>query len=241
MKWDFRKNLRNYRVGFTLVEVTASLIILGLITATVLVVANRAIATVVLWQTKMEAFDIARENMEQILAGKKVTDTVEYGVSERNPDITWETTIESFFEPLTENMWVRAVCSAEFTDAGGEEQKVELVHWITSLSKKQVEQILEQQQRQDAYYLSTMGSGGDFDDSGLLQDLDPTLGQDTQSGQGLQPGQGSQPAVSLQSEEAALWAQMNNILGPPPEGYEHWGQVPEAEFWSAVMTKFFKK
>ncbi len=219
MKWVFRKNLLNCRSGFTLVEVTAALIILGMITATVLVVANRAIDTVVLWQTKIEAFEIARENMEKVLASSSVTDMVEYGVSERNPDINWETTVESFYEPMTENMWIRAICSAGFIDASGEEQEIELVHWISSVSKKQIEQILEQQERQDAYYMTMMaasgsGASGLPQDLGSQGDMDPQTDPDPQSDQDPQPQQ-DQPEVGKPWDE---------LIGLPPE-----------QFWKKVM------
>jgi len=202
--------------GFTLIEVTVALIILGMITATVLVVVNRAIDTVVLWQTKMQAFDVARENMEKILGQSAVSDSVEYGISEENPDITWETTVESFYEPITNNMWVRAVCSAEFTDDNGEEQKIELTHWLTSLSKEQVLQILEQKQREEEYY----------------EAMAENAGQEPQDQQ--------QTEQSQQEEEAVTWKEIESWLGPPPEGYQHWGKVPEEQFWKAVMENLFK-
>lgn len=153
MKLVFKKNCRK---AFTLIEVTVALIVLGMIAATVLVIINRAMDTVVLWQNKMQAFEIARENMEKILSQPTVTDIVEYGASETNPDITWETTVESFYEPVTNNMWMRAVCDAKFVDSEGQEQKIELTHWLTSLSKDQIEKILEQRQRESEYQ-ATMG------------------------------------------------------------------------------------
>ena len=230
MRWVFRKNLLNCRKlvkGFTLVEVTAALIILGMITATVLVVANRAIDTIVLWQTKMEAFEIARENMEKILASSSVSDMVEYGISERHPDINWETTIESFYEPMTENMWIRAICSAGFTDAGGQEQKIEFTNWLASLSKEQVQQILEQKQREIEYQIAMMAAAGSTD--GSLQD----------AGQQTDPGQ--QTEQEQQEAQAATWKEMENRFGPPPEGYEHWGQVPDKEFLEATNKILQKK
>jgi prepilin-type N-terminal cleavage/methylation domain-containing protein len=198
--------------GFTLIEVSVALIIFGMITATVLVVINRAVDTVVLWQTKMQAFEIARENMEKILAQPSAADLVEYGISEINPDITWETTVESFYEPITNNMWIRAVCTAQFVDSQGEEQKIEFAHWLTSLSKEQVLQILEQKQREEAY----LASQGESSESPQQQEqVDPK-------------------AV------AAAWKEMEELIGPPPQGYENWGQVPEEEFWKVTMEKLFK-
>ena len=50
--------------------------------------------------------------------------------------------IEAFSEPVSGQMWVRAVCSAEYMDSKGENQKVELVHWITELTDQQAGQLV---------------------------------------------------------------------------------------------------
>ncbi|MFA6176051.1 MAG: type II secretion system protein [Phycisphaerae bacterium] len=149
------------RSAFTMIEVSVALIILGMLAATVLVIINKAVDTVVVWQTKMEAFEIIRENMEQLLAKSSVSDMLEYGTSETNPDITWETTVESFYEPITNKMWVRAVCSAEFPDPNGEQQKIELTQWLTGLSQKQIMQILEQKQKLAEYEAQFGDANGD--------------------------------------------------------------------------------
>jgi len=221
--------------GFTLIEVTVALIILGMITATVLVVVNRAIDTVVQWQTKMQAFDIVRENMEKILARSAVSDSVEYGISEENPDIKWETTVESFYEPITNNMWIRAVCSAKFIDNNGEEQKIELTHWLTSINKEQVLQILEQKQREIEYY-KTIGENPDQ----KPQDQQQEQATDQQDQQQEQTTDQQQTEQSQQEAEEQQWKDMESMLGPPPEGYANWGQVPEDVFWKAVMGSFSK-
>ena len=215
MKWAFRKNSLICRNAFTLIEVSVALIILGMIVATVLVVANRAIDTVVLWQTKMEAFEIARENMEKILAQSSVSDMVEYGIDEKNPDITWEKTIESFYEPITSRMWIRAVCTAQFVDSQGEEQKIKLTHWLTSLNKKQVLQILEQKLREERYQMA------------MAENSDEQTSEEPEQQQTQQ---------EQQSSEAEVWKEMEKLIGPPPTGYENWGQVPEEQFWKAVMA-----
>lgn len=226
-----------------MIEVTVALVILGMIAATVLVVVNRAIDTVVQWQTKMEAFDIVRENMEKILARSAVSDSVEYGISEENPDITWETTVESFYEPITNNMWARAVCLAKFIDNNGEEQKIELTHWLTSLNKEQVMQILEQKQREIEYY-KTIGENPDQkpQDQQQEQATDQQQEQvtDQQDQQQEQTTDQQQTEQSQQEAEEQQWKDMESMLGPPPEGYANWGQVPEDVFWKAVMGSFSK-
>jgi prepilin-type N-terminal cleavage/methylation domain-containing protein len=181
--------------AFTLIEVTVALIVFGMIAATVLVVINKAIETVVLWQTKMQAFEITRENMEKILAQSSVTDFVEYGMSETNPDITWETTVSSFYEPLTDQMWMRAVCTAQFVDSEGEEQKIELTHWLTSLNQEQIRQILEQKQRESEYQ-AAMGT--------LLNESSESVGQQGQLLAGQQANQLQQQADHLQEQADQL-------------------------------------
>ena len=70
---------------------------------------------------------------------------MDYGTSEKYPDISWQTVIEGFPEPVSSQMWVRAVCSADYVDSKGEKQKVELVHWLTQLTDQQAGQLVGQQ------------------------------------------------------------------------------------------------
>jgi Tfp pilus assembly protein PilV len=130
---------------------TVALVILGMIIASIFTILNRCVDMVADCQTKVEAFNIARGNMEKLLAQKSLSDTFEYGTSETNPDINWETNVESFYEPVSNKMWMRAVCTCEFKTSAGEDDKVELTQWLTSLSQKQIMQITEQQQREEAY------------------------------------------------------------------------------------------
>jgi len=222
MKWDSKNNTLR-RKAFTMIEVSVALIILGMITATVLVIINKAVDTVVFWQAKMQAFEIARENIEQLLSRPSVTDVLEYGTSQTNPDINWETTIESFYEPVTNRMWMRAVCAAEFTDTQGQPQKIELTQWLTGLNKKQVFQILDQRRREKEYQ----------------QAMDEYLDETSSDLQDDQPPE--QDPQSQQDAIAQSWKEIESWMGPPPEGYDHWGQVPEEQFWTAVMATFRKK
>jgi len=128
----------------------AALAILALISSSVLVVINRCMASAADSALRMQAFGVVRDNMEKLLVLDSVGEKVEYGSSEKNPDIQWQTTVESFYEPLTARMWIRAVCGAEYTDMAGEAQTVELTHWLTSLSKKQILNILEQRKKEQA-------------------------------------------------------------------------------------------
>jgi prepilin-type N-terminal cleavage/methylation domain-containing protein len=224
MKWVFRKNLSANRKAFTLMEVSVALIIVGMIAATVLVVVNRAIDTVVAWQTKMEAFGIARENMEKLLMKSTVSDLVENGISEKNPDISWETTVESFYEPISNRMWARAVCTSKFKDNDGNEQKIELTQWITSMSKEQVKQILESQAQQKKTELAKMSQDQSQDQS-----------------EQQQQNEDQQQQEQSPTNEAQSWKDMEKIIGPPPQGYDNWGQVPSEQFWKAMSGKISNK
>ena len=130
--------------GFSLPEVVVAVSILAFISASVLVVINRCIASATDSVLRMQAFEVARENMEKLLVSDSVTEMVEYGSSDKHPEIQWQTVVETFYEPLTERIWIRAVCSAEYTDAASEVQTVELTHWLTNLTKEQLLRIIKE-------------------------------------------------------------------------------------------------
>ncbi len=157
------------RAGFTFVEVVAALAILGVLTGSVLVVLNRSVEAVIDGRSRMQAFERARRNMEELLSSNSVTDKAEFGPDELNEDIEWETVVESFNEPVNSKMWIRATCSASFTDRHGERQRVELTHWLTQLSKTQERQILDQQRRQQEFLDQTEGNPFGNDPDGLMQ------------------------------------------------------------------------
>jgi hypothetical protein len=134
--------------AFTLVESMASVTLLAFIGISVWVVLGRCTASAANSVQRMRAFEIARENMEKLLGLDSVQETTEYGTSEKFPDIRWQTTVESFYEPATSQMWVRAVCSAEYTDTSGEPQNVELTNWLTKLSNTQMNQLTQKSELQ---------------------------------------------------------------------------------------------
>ncbi len=151
--------------AFTLVESMAAVTLLAFIGISVWVVLERCTASAADSVQRMRAFEIARENMEKILGLDSVQEMTEYGTSEKFPDIRWQTTIESFYEPATSQMWVRAVCSAEYTDTSGEPQNVELTNWLTKLSNAQMTQLtqkseLQKQQTRQTYYRDRGACGG---------------------------------------------------------------------------------
>jgi prepilin-type N-terminal cleavage/methylation domain-containing protein len=131
--------------AFTLVEVLTALAILALMSSSILVVINRCITSSTNSVLQMHAFEVARENMETLLSKDSVQESIEYGTSDKYPEIDWQTVVETFYEPITSSMWLRGVCTAEYTDASGKEQTVELMHWLTGLTREQLLQIMNQQ------------------------------------------------------------------------------------------------
>jgi type II secretory pathway pseudopilin PulG len=143
---------KNYRYcGFSLIEAVTAVIILGIVCSGLLVVFNRSMSAVADSKMKMQAMEVARANMEGLLTLDSVQEKIEYGTSEKYPEIEWETKVEPFYEPITEQMWVRAVCIAEYTDRDGEKQQTQLNHWLTNLTKKQLLEMIEQKQESMKY------------------------------------------------------------------------------------------
>ncbi len=128
-----------------------ALSILAAICSTVLVVMSRCIDAAIDNQMIAEAFELARENMERLLAADSVTLMAELGTSDKNPGIQWETIVETFNEPVSSNVWLQAVCSASYTDASGEKQTIELTHWLTDLTKRDQKLILKQKEIERQY------------------------------------------------------------------------------------------
>jgi type II secretory pathway component PulJ len=129
--------------GFTLVESMAATVLLAFISVSVWLVMERCMNSAADTTQRMRAFEAARENMEKLISADSVQASTEYGASEQFPDIRWQTTVESFYEPLNSRMWIRAVCTAEYTDSAGETQTVELTHWLTDLTNAQLQQMMQ--------------------------------------------------------------------------------------------------
>ena len=134
--------------AFTLVESMAAVALLAFIGASVWLILARCTASAADSIQRMRAFEIAHENMEKLLGSDSVEEKTEYGISEKFQDIRWQTSVESFSEPVTSRMWARAVCSAEYTDSGGETKSVELTHWLTGLTAAQSAQLAARSEMQ---------------------------------------------------------------------------------------------
>ncbi len=139
------------RRAFTLIEVVATLLILTAISTSVLVVMDQCIAATMDMELMTQAFEIARENMERLLAEPTVSEMTEFGYDEMNPDLEWELIVEPFYEPIKNKMWVQAISAVSFTDSKGEFQTVELTHWLTDLSDSQIALIDKQNELEQEF------------------------------------------------------------------------------------------
>jgi hypothetical protein len=136
--------------GFTLIEAVASTAILAFIASSAWVVIDRCVTSASNSMLKMRAFEVARENLEAILIQESVNEKADFGISEKYPEIEWETLIEIFYEPINSQMWLRAICSSFYTDSEGQQQSIRLEHWLTGLNKNQLLQILMRQEDGEA-------------------------------------------------------------------------------------------
>jgi prepilin-type N-terminal cleavage/methylation domain-containing protein len=151
--------------AFTLVEVLTALSILALISSSVLVVISRSAAAGADSALRMQAFEIARENMERLLSRQAVEEMVEYGDSDIYPEIAWETVVETFYESITSRMWLRGVCSAQYIDSEGQEQTVELTHWLTDLDKNQLLDVMSREDEEgqlEAQLIATIEEAAEY-------------------------------------------------------------------------------
>ena len=135
-------HFRRFYAAFSLTETAAALVILAMICSGIVIVFDGSAKSAANSVIRMQAFEVAQENMEKLLASSSVKESVEYGLSEKYPAIEWQTTVETFYEPITNRLWAKAVCSADYIDTDGRQQKVELTNWITDLTQQQVLELI---------------------------------------------------------------------------------------------------
>jgi prepilin-type N-terminal cleavage/methylation domain-containing protein len=148
----------NKKAAFSLVEVVTALAILALISSSVFVVIDRCVTLATDSTLHIQAFEVARENMEKLLASSSIEEGVEYGQSDKHPGIVWQTIVETFYEPITARMWIRGVCVAEYEDTQGQEQKVELTHWLTDLTRGQLLEIMNREEQEELLSAQLIGT-----------------------------------------------------------------------------------
>ena len=99
------------RKAFTLVEVIAATTIIGILASSIMVVFIRCTSAVRDSTRRVQALEVARENMETLLGQENVSEQVVYGYSDKYPSIQWINRVETFYEPVAQKMWLRAICS----------------------------------------------------------------------------------------------------------------------------------
>jgi len=142
--WEPSHKPRPFLRGFTLLETLTALGILSLMCTGVVVVMNRCAETATNLTLQMQAFEVAREQMEQVLTKPLIRESVELGTSEQYPSVQWQTTIETFDGPVDGSTWARAVCSSQYEDADGTTQTVELTCWLNRLTADQLAKLDQQ-------------------------------------------------------------------------------------------------
>lgn len=146
----------------------AATVILVIITASVMAVVNNSIEDMIDNESKLKAFKIARENMETLLGQDNVSEMVEFGSLEGNSDIEWELAVESFSEPINNEMWIRAVSTASYSGVSGDREYIELTHWLTDLTAAQIKQIQAQQKLENDFMDEILVNPYGDDAQGLL-------------------------------------------------------------------------
>lgn len=149
MKCHSKYNLLTRNAGhakaFTIAEVIAAMTLLAMIAVSTMTVINRAMFATMDAELQNQAFEMARENMELLLAADSVEESVEYIESETNPDLQCEIVVEPVLEPVTNQMWIMAICRSTYIDSDDELREIELTSWITKVPKEIAAEILEQQ------------------------------------------------------------------------------------------------
>jgi type II secretory pathway pseudopilin PulG len=134
--------------AFSLTEVVVALVLLGFVCSAVFVVINCCMASAADLSSRMQAFEVARDNMEKLLASDGISEMVDYGSSDKYPEIQWQTTVETFFEPEADRVWLQGVCSADYVDTSGNTQTIKLTHWLTEITKEQLIEIIKEKQKE---------------------------------------------------------------------------------------------
>jgi prepilin-type N-terminal cleavage/methylation domain-containing protein len=241
---------RTIRRGFTLLEVVTAVLILGTICTTVLTVMNQAITTASDLRKRTQAFEVARENMENLLCLMTVSDVSDFGTDPLHPDIEWETTVEPFTEPVTNKMWIQAVCTASFPDSNGEIQEVKLTHWLTGLSDKQMQQILDQQKREGEYQDLLNANDESAKEQMAIREYLRQNGTDTKAYDRILADQKRQKKQWIKEypyDPELFKGLMDSLrvteydwldsIGFNRDDYDAWGRSQSPEFWAAIARR----
>ncbi|MHC4573674.1 MAG: prepilin-type N-terminal cleavage/methylation domain-containing protein [Planctomycetota bacterium] len=215
------------RNGFSLPEVMAALTILAFVSASVVVVISRCVSSAADTTLRLQALEVARDNMERLLAADSLEAKSEYGTSEKYPEIQWQTVVQAFYEPITSRMWIEGICSAEYTDTEGETQTVEFTHWLTDLTKQQVKKMLQEeekaQEQLSEQVLETVEEAAEY--AGVDEE---TIEQWVESGMPTtRQGYYIKPYITLYQDCGG---------NPPPEARQEFDEVYGPFIWGGPMV-----
>lgn len=155
------RSLRIERGGFSLIETSVSIVLLGIITSSLILVFERNLKAITDSTNRMKAHWVARENMEEILANQELLEMVEYGSSEKYPGIEWTKIVEPFANEVNGDLWLRVRCLGHYEDTEGEDRSVELQKWLYKFSQKELQQIAKRKNLQ-LWELKSLISDGEY-------------------------------------------------------------------------------
>lgn len=124
----------------------AAVTILVIITVSILTITDKCVESMIDNELKIQAFKIARQNMESLLSESSVSEMIEFGSLEENPGIEWELKVEASMDTPGNEWWLKAISTASYPSPGGDREYIELTHWLTDLTDAQVKQIEKQRQ-----------------------------------------------------------------------------------------------
>jgi len=160
----------NYsRGGFTLIEALTALVIVGFICGTVLVVINDSVDSIADQSSRLEAIEVARENMEAMTSQSVLQESVETGMSDIYPDIEWTKSVEVVEFPGGSRMWMKAVSSANFYNSANELEEVKFENWLAPLTEQQQKLVLKDRQSEQQY-LSELEAEQAAEEEELMED-----------------------------------------------------------------------
>ena len=136
--------------AFTLVEAMAALLVMGIVTGGVVVTISNCLNSMINMRLEEEAVNLASENMEYLLAKKQISEFVESGTDEINPDLSWEIGFEVAEFPSTGKLWVRAFSTASYYNSENEYKEIQFEDWLMQLDDKEAKLVEQQREEEQA-------------------------------------------------------------------------------------------
>lgn len=178
-----------------MVEALTALVIVGFTCGTVLIVINNSLDSMSDQESRLRAIDVARENIESLLAQTSLKEFSETGLSDLYPDIEWSRGIEVVEFQGTSDLWMKAFSTANFYNTDNELEEIEFINWLAPLTDQQQKQVLQDRQKEDEYLeemqqeelLEEEAADQEYDGEDMEDALDMLNGIDTGSTEEQQP------------------------------------------------------